>query len=738
MVTKNKIIQKFIPCLLIISILTPAIFSSFGVKKAEAQETAPIGVPVNDFPAQIYLKIITTNTTTSSIIDNKSWMQKLLEQLLKLAAKRLLAQMTQATINWINSGFHGSPLFLENPESFFRDIAKSQVKNLVDMIGYDTFRFPFGKEVALQVIDSYKSQLEINAQYTLSKVINDPDLLVQYRNDFNIGGWNGFLINTQYPQNNYLGFNMLIQQNLASRLEGTIMTPAQMVKDKLQQGLGFLSPQTCPSNPKYNNGANEFLRPSYKPLPFDTEKYPGASGSLQWERENNAARAEWTKNNTCPGGLVSTTPGSVAANQVFNALNVPFLTTALDGALGNSLAAIFDALINKLLDTGLSALASTVSPAPPADNWSYNGQTLSSGTSTYGAPAPLSIPQNVSARIDETTRTIISGGTQPYSILIPPDNRVAKAEISVSGLSGPTLSITGVAPGSTQVKVRDSSTSCPEQNLSTQCTAIVNIEINAIGVLAVTPASVVTIADNPITTTISGGEKPYSILTNPDQSVAVTGLAGENLIVTGVAPGSTFIEIKDSSTPAKTVRVNAIISTTERGALNIPQNISVITGTIVNSLPITGGTAPYKIVTTFNPEIATAQILGPNFDTLTITGKKQGETQVMVKDSSLATKFDNTSIIVTDPLVVSLSNYTTRICGLYSTYNYCFRDLTITGGMGNYSIQTEPDSRIATAQIINRKTLRITNYRTAGITSVLVKDASIAHPQTFLVNITVN
>src|SRR3972149_12309962 len=253
MVTKNKIIQKFIPCLLSISILTPAIFSSFGVKKAEAQETAPIGVPVNDFPAQIYLKIITTNTTTSSIIDNKSWMQKLLEQLLKLAAKRLLAQMTQATINWINSGFHGSPLFLENPESFFRDIAKSQVKNLVDMIGYDTFRFPFGKEVALQVIDSYKSQLEINAQYTLSKVINDPVLLNNYRNDFNIGGWNGFLINTQYPQNNYIGFQMMATEELARRLQGTTQNAAQKVQTVLDQGMGFLSPQICPTNSAYNN-----------------------------------------------------------------------------------------------------------------------------------------------------------------------------------------------------------------------------------------------------------------------------------------------------------------------------------------------------------------------------------------------------------------------------------------------------------------------------------------------------
>ena len=747
---KNKTIQKFISSLMVFVTLAPIIFLYSTPKKAEAQETAALGVPVNDFPVQIYSKIITKNTGTSSFFDTKEWMQKLLEQLLKVAAKRLLAQMTQATINWINSGFHGSPLFLENPESFFRDIAKSEIKSLVDMIGYDTFRFPFGPQTALNVINSYKRQLAENSQYTLSKVINDPDLLVRYRNDFNYGGWNGFLINTQYPQNNYLGFNMIIQQNLASRLEGTLQAPAQKVRDALQQGMGFLSPQVCPSNPKYNNGINEFLRPSFKPTVKHNNPNPyvasedldpeGYAKYQEYERNYDVAEATereaWAVANTCPGGLVNTTPGSVAANQIFSGLNTPFLSTALDGAIGNSIAAIFDALINKLLDTGLNALSGTISGASSSvDNWSYNGQTLNGGTALPDTSATvLNIPSSVSLTAGQMTSTTIRGAKAHYSIKTPPyDSAVAKAEISVSGSSGPILIVTGIGPGSTSFTVQDSSTSCPQQNLPTQCVVTVAVNVNNLGDLKVVPANITVGVDNPVTATISGGEEPYSMITSPNQSVAIASLAGTNLITTGVAMGGTYVEIKDSSTPPKIVKINIVISPTERGALNIPQNIPVFVGNTINSLPISGGTAPYIIVTMYDPKIADAQILGPNFDTLTITGKKKGETQIMIKDSSLDTKFDNTNIVVTEPLIVSLVNYAISVCG----YNNCgwSRNLSITGGTGDYSIQSPPTPGIATARITDNN-LRITTYKTAGSTSITIKD-SANPPQTFTVNINV-
>lgn len=375
---KHTTFQKFISFFIIIAIIAPSVLL-YQPKKADA-----FAGWVADFFAPI-TGASTTNTavqsTAQTALKIKDIAKEVVRQVLMTIAKRALQQMTKSTINWINSGFHGAPLFLKNPDSFFRDIAKFEIKRIIDSVGYDSLRFPFGKNFALNAIGSYKRQFEENAQYTLSKVINDPVLLSNFRTNFNVGGWNGFLINTQYPQNNYIGSQMMMTDELALRLRGTAKTAAEKVTDVLQQGMGFLSPKTCPSNPEYNNGANEFLRPSFNEAEYE-KNHPytdmTAAGSLAWTEARDKAKAEFVKKNSCPGGLVSTTPGSVVANQITNAMGSTFRQTELGAAMGNSISAILDTLLNKFLGDGLTALATKTNPKPVTDDWTYNGQTLGS------------------------------------------------------------------------------------------------------------------------------------------------------------------------------------------------------------------------------------------------------------------------------------------------------------------------------------------------------------------------
>lgn len=658
MIAKNKKI-KFISAFLIISILLPAVLLSAPNKGYAFWGVLDVAA---DTPTNITTGVATGVATTSSAASQLSLLGfkikdialELGKQILKHLAKQVLAKMTQATINWINSDFHGSPLFVENPESFFKDIAKSEVRNIVDMIGYDTFRFPFGPQTALNVIASYKSQLATNAQYTLSKVINDPDLLARYRNDFNFGGWNGFLINTQYPQNNYLGFNMLIRQNLASRLEGTLVAPAQKIQSLLQQGMGFLSPQTCPSNPNYNNGANEFLKPTWNDSNYDTshkfDPNSGASGSLQWSQDKAAAKAAWYDPkgpNMCPGGLVNTTPGSVAAHQVMTALDMPFLTTALDGALGNSLAAIFDALIGHFISKGLNGLSSTINPSPSEDNWSYNGNTFNDSTTISGTVTPggtLNIPQKVSVNVKETTSTRILGGTMNFSVQ-PQSNEskaIAIATIDVSGSSGPQLKITaGTTPGTTTVTVQDSST--PNRQ-----TVTITITVGKIGDFKVIPASITTDTntDNAVTADISGGSGPYSLQTSPNESVAIANVVTgtTSLIVIGTGKGTTSVVVKDSSDPVKTVSVVITITALDNLVIT-PSTISVNIGEETSLPAISGGIARYFITSQSDTTVATAEILPATPTILTVTGRKAGLTTVAVRDSS--SPYKSANIIIT-------------------------------------------------------------------------------------------
>lgn len=799
---KNKIL-KIVSVFLIVSMIVPAVLLS-GPKKAQAT-----GIPVvitksvdeiwgwlsEGFQALTSASsaITAASTVVNTALSSHQWLLKVSEGLLRVAAKRLLAKMTQATINWINSDFHGSPLYLERPDSFFKDIAKSELKNVVNMIGYDTLRFPFGRQVALEVIDSYKKQLAINSQYTLSKVIHDPDLLRRYQNDFNFGGWNGFLINTQYPQNNYLGFKMMVEENLASQVEGTMVPPAQKAKELLQQGMGFLSPQTCPSNPKYNNGFNEFRKPSFSYPPFDEKKIDDAhcttddcrqeAENLAFKEYNDARdmkRTEWSEANECPGGLVNTTPGSVAAHSISTALDMPFLETALDGALGNSIAAIFDALINHFFDKGLNMLSDIVSGRNSGggdrgnDNWNFEGHTLngndisaSGGTLQVGAgqtddagnalacPAETNSANNNTTDTDRTTSVTVSvgvnktisvpifGGDGEYFIkdsgnteeeipvnAKPKDTTIATAKIEVSKSSGKNnkLKITGLKTGTTTLTIEDFSS--PIQNAF----VIINIDSPVDktdkntdkNTLLVCPSNVISIeagANNTFTATILGGDGNYSIQKNPDDTIASADIANENLIVLGNQNGATSLDIKDHSKPAaKHAHISIIVGAS--GISVAPQNIPVSVGNTASAI-ISGGNGNYSVGTQSNDSlaIATASVSG---NKLSITGVAPGETKVTVQDSSDSATIVDVTITVgaNGDLIVSPSNIFIDTGEEITA--------TIFGGKKPYSKENGPNKKIATVKFSgDQLTVRGVGN---GATSLKVKDHS---GKTAYVNITV-
>ena len=426
METKNKKL-KLISTLLIISIVLPAVlffipqkasaFWGFGDATIDSGSNIVNGIAQTGSGATgAGAGVGNAATNASSLaLKVKDVALKVLEEALKAVAKRLLAEVTKSTINWINSGFHGSPLFLENPGSFFADVTKSEIKNIVNTYGYDLNKFPFGKDFALGVISSYKRTLESNSAYTLNNVMSSAQL-VGYRSNFNVGGWNGFLVNTQYPQNNYLGFQMIATEELARRVAGTAQSAAQQVRTTLSQGNGFLSPKNCPSNPAYNNGVNEFQKPAYDASAYiNAHKIPACKpqydangdvdGNLPCLNESEIIAAEgdfqlgleadkqkFTEKNTCPGGLKATTPGSVVGNQIMNALGSGQKQSELATALGGSLSAILDALINKFIGDGLTSLASKINPPPPDDTWSYEGQKL--GGSGDGSD-PFSYPDEI-------------------------------------------------------------------------------------------------------------------------------------------------------------------------------------------------------------------------------------------------------------------------------------------------------------------------------------------------------
>ncbi len=379
------------------------------------------------------------------------------------------------------------------------------------------------------------------------------------------------------------------------------------------------------------------------------------------------------------------------------------LTTALDGAIGNSLAAIFDALINHFLDAGLSGLASVVSPGSSVDNWSYQGQTLNSGSVSYGVDGsvtagvfdinipkqsvvisvnpPIAVGSTTLSTIYDTSRTI-SGGTPPYSVITsiinPISSRVVTAEV-VRSASSSVLKL----HGKEEYRCTDIITVCDDtitikDSSNPPKMVTLNINVYEPGALLSIPRKIDINVNDTASAVIIGGTPPYKIpdadLTNsntkPDPTIALAELSDSNLIVTGAGNGVTQVVIEDSVKK----RITLDIKVTAPTALVLgAKNVGVLQNDTTD-VEISGGTPPYMIETMVDPGIATAEIFHnspPNNPppvcsipekklqlsceiaggawiktefSIKIKGVKGGDTAAIVRDSSNPFKLESLNI----------------------------------------------------------------------------------------------
>lgn len=264
-------------------------------------------------------------------------------------AKGQLAKMTQITVNWINSGFDGDPLYIRDRESYFQSIADGQLLSLVGPLAsiQNQYIYPFGRSVAKSIINSQKSTFENRAQSTLQNSLRDGATTQDFANDFSTGGWDGWFSLTQNDQNNPLGFGIMTSQELADR----ITRKQESATAELLEGKGFLSQKKCAEYATNDraDGKN----------PAD----PNDNGTLgreciRWE---------------------TVTPGSLIQEQASSSLTSSTRQLELADSLNESLSAVFQALVNQMISQGLNSLSSFSPQNAPktfgglGDNKVYDG-----------------------------------------------------------------------------------------------------------------------------------------------------------------------------------------------------------------------------------------------------------------------------------------------------------------------------------------------------------------------------
>ncbi len=337
------------------------VFSVFGF----SSKVSATGLPVVDASANVSLGIISGQTSKETVETVRQTLIEVGKQILRSIAKRVLARLTRDTVNWINGGFDGKPLFLQDPQGFFVDLRNQEIKNLVNTIGYDPINYPFGRDIAIGIIQGTKNYFAQNAKYSLDQVIGGDQNRVEFQTNFSLGGWGAYTALAQ-PNNNRFGSQLLAKRYETKITAGLNVDAGALLKAELDQGKGFLSPKKC-ADPT-----------DYDPEPFT---WDGGNGTSE---DYNDAYAQYQASNAVCRRWEVTTPGGLVSDQISLALGSKYRQSELGQAMGNSLSAIFDALLNKLVDDGLSALGDAGGLPVQQDNFNYLGYTLGTGNGASG------------------------------------------------------------------------------------------------------------------------------------------------------------------------------------------------------------------------------------------------------------------------------------------------------------------------------------------------------------------
>ncbi len=358
-----------------------------------------------------------------------------LDTIVHLITTKVIDKITLSTVDWINNGFKNSdggddPLWLENPGTFFENIAKEEINSVTGWYTKDPDKYPFGVTVMSTILGQVQARTSQNLQFSLNQVLAHGDYAA-FKEDFSIGGWAGYTAFLE-PQNNPFGNQLLINAELGNRIRGTSINKSLDVSRQLAMSGGVLSPRECvltaTGNPNdaYLGGGSGYSSPS--PL-FLGESYSTVSTYAELDEltlpvavqseiddftnEQDAVNAynSIVLRSRC-AKWNQTTPGSLVANQLTTNINLQTNKLVSADSLNENLGLIFDALLNQLVEQGLKSLQSAENGGDNSNNVllaQVNNQNPGSSGITY--------PNGQSADSQPTTYQILSPNGVPNQSL---------------------------------------------------------------------------------------------------------------------------------------------------------------------------------------------------------------------------------------------------------------------------------------------------------------------------------
>jgi len=295
---------------------------------------------VSDPVTEVNTGITAASTITSAAANTTAIIKDTgLDSIAWMVANLIIQRIAASTVNWINSGFQGSPAFVTDPAAYFQDIGDKIAGQFIFI--NPSLKFlcgPISAKIRLALAKNYINDLQW--QCTLTQVGRN---MTDFMNNFSNGGWDSFFEMTQKQQNNPIGAYLQAQNELNAQ----ISTRQGTAQKELNWGQGFMSWKKCEE---------------YGTMP------PGQMGPPPCTKE------------------VTNTPGSVIQTQLNKVLGSGGDKLAVADEINEIVAALLNQLVSRVVGGIGNGLRGSSNPSPTESNQSFAdlmSKSSAGGTTDY-------------------------------------------------------------------------------------------------------------------------------------------------------------------------------------------------------------------------------------------------------------------------------------------------------------------------------------------------------------------
>ena len=305
----------------------------------------------------------------------------------KSLARRLISNVTQETVNWINGGMNGNPAYVADFNTFMTGENGVLDQVVGDFIKDSSLSFlcdPFRLQVKLALSLQYSANLTNILGCTLSKVeqniryapigvsgsvtINGANITGQ-SNFTSQGGWDSWLNTTLHPQNNPVGAYLIAK----GEMDAQIQTSKEMKTIDIASGQGALSFRRCIDTYIDAKGNRIGSSEEYMDMPGSRPTPPNPSSPLSLT--NPVTGSSFLS--ASPGIHINKnctvkTPGSVITGMLTQKATTDVEQNELTAALSDGIDTIFSTLVDALLSKAISQLKKGVLDPDLDSYYAYN------------------------------------------------------------------------------------------------------------------------------------------------------------------------------------------------------------------------------------------------------------------------------------------------------------------------------------------------------------------------------